>query len=128
MEEQNREVWVGKNRIHLGEDNIVYFTAVGEHNGKMAIEINDAIMKVGEMFEEKVNVLIDLNNARKPSPEARKIFKEGIELEKAGKIAFLGIHPVARMLASFGVGMSRKKDLRFFKTKEEALAWLMEGE
>jgi len=29
-------------------------------------------------------------------------------------------------MASFFMGASKKKDMRFFKTKEEALAWLKE--
>ena len=58
MEEKEREIWVGENRLYLGEDNIIYFTVVGEHNEKVAIEISEAIMKLGETVERKVNILI----------------------------------------------------------------------
>ena len=46
------------------------------------------------------------------------------EDEKLVKIAIFGLNPVARVIASFIMGVAKKKDQRFFKTKEEALAWL----
>jgi len=48
------------------------------------------------------------------------------EYEKTGKVAVFGLHPVARVIASFVMGVSKNKDMRFFKAKEEALAWLKE--
>ena len=71
-------------------------------------------------------MLIDITKAKKQSPEARMTWKELSEHEKIEKIALFGLHPVARVLASFIIGQSKKKDMRFFKTKEEALAWLKE--
>ena len=73
----------------------------------------------------KANLCIDLNKAGMPSSGARKIGRKAFENEKVGKIAIFGLHPVARIIASFVMGVTRKEDLRFFKTKEEALAWLM---
>ena len=49
-----------------------------------------------------------------------------LENEKIGKVALFGLHPVARVIAAFIMGITRKKDMRFFKSKEEALAWLKE--
>ena len=46
--------------------------------------------------------------------------------EKFGKIAHWGINPVAKILASFVMGLSKKTEMRFFTSKEEALAWLKE--
>ncbi|MFA4853027.1 MAG: STAS/SEC14 domain-containing protein [Bacteroidales bacterium] len=121
-----REIQVGENRVYLGEDNIIFFTAVGEHSDKMAAKINEAIIKLGDTVKGKVNLFVDLSKAGKSSPEARKIWQKSSEYEKAGKTALVGLHPVARVLASFVMGVSRKQDMRFFKTKEEALAWLKE--
>ena len=53
---------------------------------------------------------------------ARKVFQELAEHKKQGKNAFYGMHPVARVLAAFFMGMSKKKDMGFFKTKEQAVA------
>ena len=124
MEEKDREIWVGENRLYLGEDNILCFANVGEHDEKIAIGCKEAILKLFNMVDGKVHGLIDLSKAGKQSPEARKIWKEISELEKTGKVALFGMHPVARVIASFVMGVSRKKDMRFFKTKKEALAWV----
>lgn len=124
IEEKDREICVGKNRIRLGEDNIVYITACGEIDKKMAIVIKKEALKDLNVVEGKVNILIDLNKGGKPSPEARSVFVELYNHEKAGKVAFFGLHPVARVIAFFVMGISKNEDMRFFKAKEEALAWL----
>ena len=126
MEEEDREIWVGENHTYLGEDNILYTLVVGEVDENMAIAIREAHLKFLNMVEGKVNSLVDLNKAGKQPPEARKIGKEMFEHERIGKIALFGLDPVARVIASFVMGVTRKKDMRFFKTKEEALAWLKE--
>jgi len=53
---------------------------------------------------------------------ARKSF----EAEGVGKVAMIGMHPVARMIMSFVMGITQKKDICVFKTKEDALKWLKE--
>ncbi len=123
MEEKDREIWVGENRLYLGEDNILDITNVGEIDEKMAIAMKEAVLKLMNVVEGKVHTLTDLNKAGKTTPQARKVFKELAEYEKQGKNAFWGMSPVARVLASFFMGITKKKDVRFFKTREEALAW-----
>ena len=87
----------------------------------------DACLKLANMVDGKVNCLVDLNSAGKPSVEARKVGMEGFRNKKFGKIALIGSHPVAKVLAFFVMGVIKKKDMRFFKTKEEALKWLKKG-
>ena len=120
-----REIRVGENRLYLGEDNILYITPFGgDMDEKLATEACRAVLGLQNMIEGKVNALIDLNKVGKQSSEARKIWQEWSDNEKTGKVAYIGLHPVARVLASFVMGISRNKDMRFFKTREEALAWL----
>jgi len=121
-----REIWVGENRLYLEEDNVLFVTNTGEIDEKIAIEIKEAVLKLMNMVEGKVHTLTDLNKAGKATPQARKVFQELAEHKKQGKNAFYGMHPVARVLAAFFMGMSKKKDMGFFKTKEQALAWLKE--
>ena len=125
-DKKDREIRIGKNRLYLGEDNIQNITIMGEVDEKMEIRINEACYKLMNMVEGKVNTLVDLNKAGKTSPGARMRQKEISEHEKVGKVALFGLHPVAKVLASFFMGISKNKDMRFFKTKEEALAWLKE--
>jgi len=124
VEEKDREIWIGENRFYLGEDNILYETIVGEIDEKTALASKNATIKMRSKVEGKLNVLIDLTRAGKPTPEARKIGQEELERERVGKVALFGMHPVARVIASFVMGISKKKDMRFFKTKKEALAWV----
>jgi len=126
MEEKDREIRVGENRISLVEDNILRLTILGEVDEEIEIGINQASLKLMNMVEGKVNVLLDLNKAGKTTPGARKRQVEMSEHEKNGKVALFGLHPVARVVASFVMGVSRKKDMHFFRTEEEALAWLKE--
>jgi hypothetical protein len=121
-----REFWVGGDRLYLGEDNIVYVTSVGEVDEKKAIAIEEVFLKLLNVVEGEINLFIDINKAAKHSSEARKVWQELSEHKKFRKIALFGLHPVARVLASFVMGVSKKEDLRFFKTKKEALAWLKE--
>ena len=124
MREKEREIWIGENRLYLGEDDILYETIVEDIDDEIAIATKEATLKLMNNVEGTLNVLIDINKAGKPSKKARDIFRDFTEHEKWGRIAIFGLHPVAKMLASFGMGVSQKKDMRFFKTKEEALAWL----
>jgi len=126
MEEKDREIWVGENRIYLGEDNIIHFINVGEHDEKIAIACKEAILKFFNTVDGEVHGLIDLSKAGKQSPEARKIWREISEFENTAKVAIHGLNPVARVIASFVMGVSKNKNMRFFKTKEAAIAWLKE--
>jgi len=126
MEEKEREIWVGESRFYLGEDNIIYITEIGEHGKKQAIAKKEVILKLLNLAEGKVDYLIDLNKTGKQSPEARNIYRGLMEHERIGKVAIFGMHSVARVIASFVMGVTKKKDMRFFKTKEDALIWLKE--
>ena len=126
MEEKDREIRVGENRMYLGEDNLLCITIVGELDEETQIGINEAGYKLMNTVEGKVHALVDLNKAGKVSPGARKRQVEISGHEKTAKVALFGLHPVARVVASFFMGISQKKDMRFFRTREEALAWLKE--
>jgi len=128
MEEKDREIIIDAGRLYLGEDNILYITPCeGDVDKKRAIDFRNAFIKIADVVEGKVDLLIDANKVGQPSSRARKIIQEGVlKYEKTGKVALFGANPVARVIASFVMGVTRKKDMRFFKTKEEALAWLKE--
>jgi hypothetical protein len=122
--EKNREIHIGEHRLYLAEDNILHITVVGEQDEKTALAMKEAVAKFTGMVEGKINIFADNNKAGKASPAARKLFNELMDLKEFGKIAIFGAHPVARVLATFVIGISRKKDVRFFSSREKALAWL----
>ncbi len=86
--------------------------------------MRDVFYSLLSKVDDKANIFADNNRTKKPSLEARKIFQEMIEYEKVDKIAILGLHPVARMLAAFMTGLSRNKNIRVFMNRGEALEWL----
>jgi hypothetical protein len=127
MEENPREFWIRQNRFYLDEDETLYITIDGEIDDEDAFEVKKTILELNKRFGRKRrNSLVDINRARKVSSGARRTFKEIAEDEEIGrgKTAIFGLHPVARVLASFLLGVTKTRHLRFFNTKEEALAWL----
>ena len=123
-DENEREIWVEESRVFLGQDNIIYSDFAGEFDAETATAIGEATIKLANYVEGKAKIVNDINKVKKPTPEARSILQEYIIREKIGKVAIFGLHPVARVIASFFLGVTRKKDVKYFKTKEEALAWL----
>jgi hypothetical protein len=119
-----REIWVGENRSYLSEDNILHEIIVGDIDEKMAVELMKVGDKLRSIAEGEVDILVDLNRAGKPTPEARKLGSKRFDKEGTRKVAIIGMHPVARVIASFVMGISKNKEMRFFKKKEDALVWL----
>ena len=126
MKEEDREIWVGENRYYLSEDNILHITNVGPLDTEQAAAVREALMKLKSMSKGKMDVLVDLNQAGQASSKAREIFKGMSEDENVEHVAIFGAHPVAKVLASFFMGASKNRNIRFFKIKEEALEWLKE--
>lgn len=119
-----KEIWVGENRFYLSEDNILYETIVGEADDEMGIVMEEATDKLKKKAGRQVDILIDVNRAGKPSPKTRARAKKTFEDEGIGKVAIFGMNPVGRVISSFVMGVTNKKDLRLFKSKEDALSWL----
>ena len=123
MEGKDSGIRIGESSYYLGEDNIIHAIEVGVMDDQKAIAIKEAYLKVLDIAKGKVKILVDLNKAKKPSAKARKILNEVHESERVDKVAHFGMHPVARVLASFFT-VSKKKEIRFFSSEEEALSWL----
>ena len=109
--------------IFYVEDNILYIISNGDTDQAAAIRIKELIL---EFFKErnKTSIFVDMNNFGKITPEARRTAKEVMNHEKTGNIAFVGNHPVARVIAEFLMLVSGNKRSRFFSNEEEALTWL----
>ena len=120
----NTTVIVGQNKTVFIAPNIIYVVAKGEQTDELSKEQSKICNQFIEGIKGKINYLIDLNLAGKSSPKARKQWQRLSEDKRTNKVALFGLHPVARVLASFVMGVSMKKDMLFFKTKEEAQDWL----
>jgi hypothetical protein len=119
------EFIIGLNKLSLIEENIIHVIAQGEQTTEIALEDKKICEMLSANLEQKVNYLIDLNKCGKNSPGARQIWKELSELETTNKVATYGLNPVSRVIASFVLGNLTKGNMRFFKTKEEAMNWIL---
>jgi hypothetical protein len=122
----DREIRLGNSRMALCEDGILHISARGGPDACAAAAMIAAAQKLIQNMSGKKMLCIDLNEAGPPSSGARKIFQNNLESQEIHKIAFFGLSPVARIIASFLIGVSKKKTLRFLKKKEDALDWLRE--
>jgi len=120
-----KEIWVGENKTSLIEENIIHVISKGEQTTELATIQNKINLGLASMVEGKISYLIDLNHSGKSSPEARSIWSKACEHENTYKVAVFGLHPVAKVIASFVFGITRKKDMRFFRSEDEARSWLL---
>jgi hypothetical protein len=120
-----REFWAGENHYLLGDDNIFYVTLNGDVGDEMGIEIDRMINGLADAVDGEIDLLIDLNRAGKTSSKSRQLFKAFSETGKCRKVALFGMHPVAMVIASFVMGISRNRHMKFFKKREEAMEWLI---
>lgn len=120
-----KEMWVGGNKTFLTDQNIIHVIAIGEQTADLALLQKEINFKLFELAGGKINFLIDLDHCGKNSPEAREIWKKLGEDERTNRVAIFGLHPVARVLANFVIGTSKRQNQRFFKTEEEAMMWVL---
>lgn len=118
------EILIGENKTNLIDGNIIHVKTFGDQTNEIAkaqLKLNTQLFNI---IEGDAYFLIDLNESGKNTPEARDIWNQLGDHDKVKKVAIFGIHPVARVIASFVMRTSNKKNRGFFKTKEEALKWI----
>lgn len=130
MENNSRTARLGECTWLLDEDNVLHIHSEGNIDGDFARECIKVSERLIEAVQGQIDMLIDTNKTGKQSSEARQIWKEFSERPIVRRVAVHGLHPVARVAASFITGIlspDGKNKTKFFKTREEALAWLNEG-
>ena len=118
------EYVMGENKISLIDNNIIHVVAKGEQTLDDALCYKEMCETLSSLVDGQINYLIDLNDCGKSAPEARNIWKEMSEESNTSKVGLFGLNPVARVIASFVIGTYKHSNMMFFKTKEEALAWI----
>lgn len=120
------EYLVGDSRVQILDGNIVYVEAVGEQTDEIALLHFNYHQILKERFNCRLHYCIDLNKCGKNSSTARGIWSKMMQDDCVYKVALFGMHPVAKLLASFVMGVTRKGNFRFFSKKEDALIWIRE--
>ena len=118
------EYWIGETRNALYDNNLFVVDAIGTATDEMAVEARDKANALLSSATGKCRILVDINRAGKQSPKSRRIMQEFCHHPNVSKIAVFGFHPVARVVASFIMGMTGNETIRFFKTEDQARAWL----
>ncbi len=126
VKEITKEYWVGKNRMYLKDDGIIYIDADGDIDKDLALKQIEIALQIHRVIQKKINLFIDLSNAGKQSPEARVLWREINQRAEINKIAYYGLNFISRIVASFIMGKLKKSNIRFFKSKSEAVQWLKE--
>jgi hypothetical protein len=124
LNEFDKQILVGDNKVYIDENNIIHVLITGDVNNTTANLANKALLDLIGEVEGNVNIFVDINEAGTHTRGARIIGEKALDNRRIGKIALFGLSPVARVLASFFIGFSKKKDMQFFNTKEEAFEWL----
>ncbi len=71
-------------------------------------------------------VLIDLHQSTEFSSAARKVWVGFLQDDKIKKTALYGGNLFVKTLATFVIAATGKKDIKFFNSEAEALAWFKE--
>lgn len=119
-----KEILIGQNSARIFEGNIILVTIVGQLSTEISRMIYAETRKLERLIGGEVNYLIDLNRAGKNSPEANRIWKHAAEEPQVYRVAQFGLHPVAKVLASFVNSLTSKNNIRFFNSMEEAIVWI----
>ena len=125
-----REYHIRKHKITLHEQptfQYIVIDCVGNVDEQIAHEVCKILAEFLKQSTETIHFLIDLNQSRETTLKARRVFRSFAEEHIQGRMAFCGLHPVAKVLAGFFLKITNKKDMRFFKTRNEAIQWLRSG-
>jgi hypothetical protein len=120
------EFWVGPTQVKVTNGNLVNIKAVGPQNYDTAMAHIRIFDQIYSDIKKPILFLIDLNDAGKNSAEARKVWKDISDNEYTCKVALVGIHPVARVIAGFVMSISTGSKIQFFGSREKALKWIYE--
>jgi len=127
MSDEARERWIGDTRVFVLDEGVIKAIVVGAFDTERAKKAYESTFELAKEFAGGVHLLVDLNKAGKSDPGARRLWKKMAEHPDMHKVAYYGLHPVARVIASFVTSVTTKEDVKFFKTEEDALAWLGKG-
>jgi hypothetical protein len=123
MEYIKSEIQIQHTTIRFS-NNILILVGRGGYDKQLATLVRDAILDVLDSSSVKINILADFNEAGKSSSEARDIWRGLAAHKNIGKIACIGGHPLARILAVFILKLTQNGRFRFYSKTEEAMNWL----
>ena len=73
-----------------------------------------------------IRILVDGRRLGKPSPEVRRLALCTMDLPTLGKMAVWGTNAFARTMFAFLTLVTRRTNVKTFRTEREARSWLLE--
>lgn len=118
----NSNIKTLRNDIHCEDGMIVYrlTTSVDDTEAKRLDELGRVFLDRNEAD----HILIDIQKSSDFSSAARKRWVNFLQHPRIVKVAIFGGNIFIRTLATFVIGASKKKNIKFFETEEEARKWL----
>ena len=110
--------------LYMPKDDILYITIKGDLNEEITKKASAVVYEILDMYTGTIDVFVDINKLGKESAASKKIWKEVGDVNRFRKVALIGLHKVAQILASFLVGRFTNIPMKFFSNKDEALKWL----
>lgn len=119
-------------KIWLERDGIVRIETGKTINDETAEIIVRKFQEVAKGMTEKPRVLVNITHLpHSASSSFRKkvvdLLKEALKTPGVSKAAIYGGGPIQKIVVSFVLGVVRVKNIKYFKTEEEALKWLKEN-
>jgi len=110
------------------EKRLVTQVVEGNPTVEEALQIVEEFRKITEIFKPGEAMLLnDMQKTSVTSPEALKVMKEGQKyFEHFGKVASVSSSILAETQYKKSGNEAGVGNRRFFKSEEEAMAWLME--
>lgn len=121
-----------KNKVWLGDDGVIYLEVVTSTNEEEIFEILKNAEEIIARLPRKAKIMIDIQtssiiHSSKFRKECGERIRELYDKQGFEKAAIFCINIVLRTIASFIIIASGVKNIKIFKTKEQALKWLKES-
>ncbi|MEZ5070549.1 MAG: STAS/SEC14 domain-containing protein [Bacteroidales bacterium] len=115
---------VGENEVFFRSSGIIHIILRGEQTAEIARSFQDNHELALAKFGGPIDYLIDMNQAGKVTPKARRMVKDLALSMDTGKVAVFGAHSLAKFYANLVLSSFGRDNSRFFPTKEQAEDWL----
>lgn len=120
-----------ENRVNVElicDNKIISQTVYGDMDERMAREVHDQSELLRKKTEnpKKILVLANSINDGKASSKARKILYKALKEPFIYKFAAYGMNSYGRAIINFAIYASGTKKMKMFKTRENAIEWLLE--
>ena len=131
ISQRNNELETKEGKIWLGDDGIVRVKAERVMNEKIIERLVRSFREIAKELPTKPKILVDISvSPYAPGSLFRKnvvrILKDAIKDPGFEKLAMWGGGVLQRVSVSFILTASRLKNIKYFKTEEEAFKWFKE--